>query len=386
MKLRKVGKESNLTILNFALCISIILIYSCNNAGSGGSGGTGSIVFNLEMLNTSNFVPIDLQQAQVNCAESLIDTVAAEVYDENEDLLAEGGPWDCDLGEGTITDVEAGSQRTVMVTATGEGGIPLFTGQSEPVTVTAGEKTNAGTIFLELIDTISVTFDFEELPPTYVDIGGGDPRPGVLTGLASEKSRIRIVVFREGNVEFDLVDNTAGFQIIKPLVEYGAVSLDPFFDFSDSAFIVNFSVPVSSVSVAMGDYNTRIGAPEQDNDVLTLEAYSLANATGTLLDNDQIDLPDTPAEVNSFSFETLFVATAGECIRSILMIGGSEGIGPNSVFYDSIVVEAPCVPLNQGQINEVNLSATSQRPRGNLDSESNASTKEAGGYAIFDGP
>ena len=92
----------------------------------------------------------------------------------------------------------------------------------------------------------------------------------------------------------------------------------------NSAFLVNFSIPVWSVSVAMGDYNTIIDVtPEQDDDMLTVRAYSGSNASGKLLDRDDRQLLDNPSEKSSFSFKTLSVETDDTCINSILMIGGS---------------------------------------------------------------
>ena len=133
-------------------------------------------------------------------------------------------------------------------------------------------------------------FDFEELEPTFVD-DGESPPPGALTSLSSTRSGITIDISRENNLAFDTGDNTSGSQIAKP-ASFGDVSLDPFYDFSNSAFIVNFSIPVSSVSVDMGDYNTVDVNNPQDDDVLTLVAYPLADAAGAPLDRDQIDLPD----------------------------------------------------------------------------------------------
>jgi hypothetical protein len=191
----------------------------------------------------------------------------------------------------------------------------------------------------------SDTFDFEELTPTYVD--DGYPRPGKLTILISEKPGNTITITREegyeGGYRFDTVDNQSGGQINKPLA-FGDISLDPFFDESyETAFIINFSIPVSSFQVDMGDYNTIIDVKPADDDTLVLEAFSLDNASGKLLDRDTFDLPDTPANGPTFSYESLFVAAPiGECIRSVRMIGGSVSY-PHSVFYDNIILK-PCGP------------------------------------------
>jgi hypothetical protein len=366
-------------------------------------------------------------QDEIDCDFHQIDIIEAFVYDEEGLEIAKGGPWSCNQHEGTIKNVPAGKQRKLKAIARGKDDSILLTGESEPITVVAGQTNNVG--FIELTNhtpqvtidapadgsgfnvkdpvqftgraeddedgdlnaslewsssldgpigtggsfettslsigfhTItasatdsrqltgsasisiivgSVIFDFEELIPTYQDINGGDPRPGALTSLSSTKLGITIDISREGLIEFDTVDNNSGIQVNKP-ASFGDVSLDPFaFDNFDSAFIVNFSIPVSSLSVVMGDYNTIIDVtPDQDDDVLTLKAYLEPDAAGKLLDSDQIEMPDVPSPKPSLSFEMLSVATTDACIRSISMIGGSV-IAPNSVFYDNIVVEALC--------------------------------------------
>ena len=194
---------------------------------------------------------------------------------------------------------------------------------------------------------IAESFDFEELTPTYVYEDDGSSRPGELTILIIEKPGNTITITREegyeGGYRFDTVDNQSGGQISKPLA-FGDISLDPFFDESyETAFIINFSIPVSSFQVDMGDYNTIIDVKPADDDTLVLEAFSLDNASGKLLDRDTFDLPDTPANGPTFSYESLFLATPiGECIRSVRMIGGSISY-PHSVFYDNIILK-PCGP------------------------------------------
>jgi hypothetical protein len=283
--------------------------------------------------------------------------VEADVYDEKGKFLIGGGPWDCGLGKGTVEDVIAGPERKVRAIAIGEDDVILFMGDSEPITVVPFQTVSVGTIELFPFDTVLVIFDFEELDPTF-DFSDG--REGELTSLISVKSGITIEIFREDNNNFDTRDNDANpfYEFdVEELGKFESVSLDPFIDpFSaNSAFIVNFSIPVSSVSVTMGDSNSNLtGDGPGDDEAFILEAYSLANATGTLLDSDgaTLDNPSTPPPIEFGPSVTLFVAATGECIRSILMEGGSQNPDQpdqprnNSVIYDNIIVEAPCKSSN----------------------------------------
>jgi hypothetical protein len=178
----------------------------------------------------------------------------------------------------------------------------------------------------------TITFDLEEHTATATT--SDDPRPGSRTNLSSTKSGITIYIYREGGKRFDTT--------LVSVSDFGNISLDPFYDTNQGAFIVNFSVPVASVSVDMGDYNggTILGDTLPiENDDLLLQAYINDNATGAMLDSDTDELIDT-GKLNpwQFNYRTLSVGPAVNCIKSIKMIGGNFS-GFNSVFYDNIVVE-----------------------------------------------
>ena len=149
----------------------IVFLYSCGSGGGGddsssgtGSSGTGSVSFGLALQDQGTVQALDSRAAQalqaffIGAAVSSegqfecqtetyeIATIEAQVYDENDDVLAEGGPWDCEDRQGTIGDVEAGDGRIVKVSAKDESGTTLFRGQSEPLTVQVGQTAEAGTI------------------------------------------------------------------------------------------------------------------------------------------------------------------------------------------------------------------------------------------------
>src|ERR1035438_7277443 len=117
----------------------------------------------------------------------------------------------------------------------------------------------------------SVLFDFEGFTPTFTS-PADSTRTGALTSLVMNGGGLTVTISRPGGVAFDLVSNT-GDQSGKPS-SWGNVSLDPFFDPSNSGWIVDFSVPVSSFSIQYGDYG-------QDSDTLTATAFAGVGGTGT---------------------------------------------------------------------------------------------------------
>jgi hypothetical protein len=167
----------------------------------------------------------------------------------------------------------------------------------------------------------AATYDFEGTSTT------SPPPTGALTSLMLTDSGVTLNLTRPGS-KFDIIN----------LVPFGAPgfgsrSLDPFWDFaSNTPFIGDFSTPLSSVSIDMGDFG-------QDADNLLLEAYSGLGATGTLLGTATDTLP---AGGFTFGSKTLTVSAPG--IVSMRFIGGNNDY-PNSVYYDNIKatpVPEPC--------------------------------------------
>jgi hypothetical protein len=158
---RKMSKPHSHWLLYFAFYIlSMFLLFGCGSSGGSGSeasasNGTGGIAFNLLLKGVEESESGFMAAAQIDCFDAGIKTVEGEVYDANGILLATGGPWYCEIGEGTIDDVEAGAGRTVWAIARGEGDSPgsvddpiLYMGKSEPIEVVPDQTTNAGTIEL----------------------------------------------------------------------------------------------------------------------------------------------------------------------------------------------------------------------------------------------
>ena len=157
----------NYSYLVVFICLGCLTFLSACGGSGGGSGvdslgdssGTGTVSFSLTLQDQGNVQALSVQAAdnsttQFDCEtnKGLIAKIEAEVYDENDELLAEGGPWNCEDHQGTISGVDAGDGRIVKVFAKDESGNNIFWGQSEPVTVISGRNAYAGAIFLETVN------------------------------------------------------------------------------------------------------------------------------------------------------------------------------------------------------------------------------------------
>jgi len=69
-----------------------------------------------------------------------VSEVKASVLTADDTELKSGGPWDCDLHEGTINEVPAQSNLTLLVQCMSSKGNILYEGR-KTVTVRPGEKT-----------------------------------------------------------------------------------------------------------------------------------------------------------------------------------------------------------------------------------------------------
>ena len=149
MKHAKTNTQFGSRILYFMLCIFLVLFSACGDSSDTSHdtfSETGAIAFNVESVGADAMDSVR-QGAEFDCDSFGVVYIWAEVYDDNNSLLAEGGPWDCKEGEGTITGVEAGENRRVVLLGKDDSGFIIVRGEAT-VTVIAGQTTDAGTITL----------------------------------------------------------------------------------------------------------------------------------------------------------------------------------------------------------------------------------------------
>ncbi|MFW5639690.1 MAG: putative Ig domain-containing protein, partial [Thermodesulfobacteriota bacterium] len=89
-----------------------------------------------------------VNNADFECEANGIVTIEIIVYDEFDDMIAFGGPFECESGEGFVSDVEAGVDLTVEVLAQDESGATIFRGEVTGVMVLAGQTTEIGPVIL----------------------------------------------------------------------------------------------------------------------------------------------------------------------------------------------------------------------------------------------
>ncbi len=152
--MKKFDSQRSVTFLYHGLCILIIMLFSaCADGDDPAShvseasevSETGSVAFRVvwkDVLDTES--ASGKTERKLNCAESDVETVEANVYDENDENgepIADGGPWSCSLGKASIEDVPAGSQRRIVVRGKDSEGRVLHQGEAEDVRVLAGQST-----------------------------------------------------------------------------------------------------------------------------------------------------------------------------------------------------------------------------------------------------
>jgi hypothetical protein len=173
----------------------------------------------------------------------------------------------------------------------------------------------------------TVTFDFETTSATFLS---PSPAPGGLDNLILNPAAglIFMTITRQSGDVFDISENS-GIEGGKP-AGWGRRSLDPnAASFNATAFILDFSRPIRSISVEYGDYGG-------DDDFLSLVGYTDPGGTGVVKQSvlDHYGVSAFP----KFNTASLLDIPGDPGFRSVLVIGGDLANNPNSVYYDNFVV------------------------------------------------
>jgi len=147
------GVNKRISILAFIYMVLFTImsaLISCgSSSGTDSDGqGVGSIVFSIQIPGTTGDPFSQYKASSLDCEALGITSVEAEVSDEYGNLIAHGGPWDCNIGEGIIYGVKAGHNRTVLVFLRDTDLCVKYQGDSPEIVVIAGQTTDAGTIEL----------------------------------------------------------------------------------------------------------------------------------------------------------------------------------------------------------------------------------------------
>jgi hypothetical protein len=128
-----------------AIVMCIFFLTACGG-GSNTSDDTASANGTLAFRIAYHGSTANDSAAIIDCDGQGIATIEAKVYGPDGAILASGGPWDCDIGRGTVATVPAGTNRTVVVLGRDTDHNVVFHGQKSDLQVAADSVTQAGTI------------------------------------------------------------------------------------------------------------------------------------------------------------------------------------------------------------------------------------------------
>jgi len=156
---------------------------------------------------------------------------------------------------------------------------------------------------------------------------------GALTSLSQTDDGLTMTLTRSTGIGFDVI-NTVPFKgtgLQFPL-QWRNRSLNPFANSAaNDWFVADFSSPITAFEFEFGDFG-------QDADQATLEVWSGANATGTLITTVTGD----PYTLSLPSYDALGWNNAGNSAvvaKSFRFRAGTSSF-PNSVYYDNFAAEA----------------------------------------------
>ncbi len=133
-------------VLRLFLYLFILVLCSCSSSGDGSSPETGALSLSLQFpqsaISTAD-APVRYKAISDRCVEFGISVLDAKVYDEDNVLLARGGPWSCDAGQGSLTRIKHGNNRSVRVNLNNDEGRLILTGKKSNITVIAGKVAEA---------------------------------------------------------------------------------------------------------------------------------------------------------------------------------------------------------------------------------------------------
>jgi hypothetical protein len=104
-------KSNPYGVLLLVTVLSILLLWSCGSGGSSNDSAASTGVLSFKVVFHDAARDLQSKALQIDCTGRGIATIEARVYDSNNESIADGGPWDCNAGQGTIAAVPAGDWR-----------------------------------------------------------------------------------------------------------------------------------------------------------------------------------------------------------------------------------------------------------------------------------
>ena len=184
----KFDKVYKVIITLFFLTSVSLFTFSCGDQGtSNEEPGKGScqVAFRILPPKTTD-AEIKARAASMNCSELGIDSVTALVYNTEGILLKQGGPWDCEIGEGIVQDVPAGQIGNVIIICLDESGNPIYRGESPDILLSSDEIVDVGTIATQSFVPVPIA------PANGSTVSKGSPTLRWSTVFSARNYRVRV--------------------------------------------------------------------------------------------------------------------------------------------------------------------------------------------------
>jgi hypothetical protein len=143
----RLGNTSLRTYFLLLVAGALILLNACgsgSNPSDGSTTDTGVLHFSLVYHSSGDH--IHALEAAIDCQGEGIATIEAMVYNSVGNLLASGGPWNCDAGRGTISSVPAGGGRIIVILGKNNENNVVFRGHKSGIQINANQENDVGII------------------------------------------------------------------------------------------------------------------------------------------------------------------------------------------------------------------------------------------------
>jgi hypothetical protein len=192
-------------IVQVTIAINMLCLAACNSGNKSSNSprdiieATGELTFCVAYHGHSE--DKRMHAATIDCAGEGVATVEAVVYNSVGNLIAEGGPWDCNSGRGIIRSVPAGIGHTIVILGKNSNDLAIFHGQKSNIQIDVGDENDAGSI---------ACYPFVPKPQSPAD--GSFVNPDAMEFTWSDVTgaiEYNIIVSKNGSLNDALIDASA---------------------------------------------------------------------------------------------------------------------------------------------------------------------------------
>ena len=135
----------------------MMLLSSCGDGSDSGDVGldsspteteTGSAMLKIKWhdASTTKADVGPMAEESLDCDGAGVEWITCKVYDEDDNLLTTGGPWECKEQNGKLSEIPVGENRKFVILGADDQGNMLFQGQKANITIDERPDNDVGTI------------------------------------------------------------------------------------------------------------------------------------------------------------------------------------------------------------------------------------------------